>query len=56
MVEGRRDQVGSADPDKFRVEMTSETALVRLCSHSTIEMIYSEPLSLPKYFYNQDDN
>lgn len=55
MVEDRRDQVGSSGPDRFKVEVTSETALVRLCHHPRAEVVYSEPLSSPKHFSNLDD-
>lgn len=57
MVEGRRDQVGSAGPGRFKMEVTSEIAPVgTVMLSSKVEIVYAEPLFSPKYFYNQDDN
>lgn len=54
-MEDRRDLAGSAGPDRFRVEVTSETALWgRLCYHPRAQIVCPEPLSSVKHFYNQN--
>lgn len=51
VVKDRRDQAGSAGPDRLRVEVN---AVIIISGYKLFVLSYL--LSPPKYFYNQDDN